>query len=217
MGSVRVGAHPRSRTRDHLRMEDTGRRSRLELVPRHPLVFPAKFGLLGLPSLRSRSRSTVIREPPSTSRGSRHRPARPDRLPRGRTGHHAARLAVPRQGLQLRPPPCPRARAAGGESETPHAAPTAGPPDVRVALFDWAHGGHHRVYLRRFADALARDTDVVVPASGAARLSPRPTTAQSSKGSDRARLRVETRRGRAVIVAPIVRRIVRRRSTRSSR
>jgi glycosyltransferase involved in cell wall biosynthesis len=38
---------------------------------------------------------------------------------------------------------------------------------VRVALFDWAHGGHHPIYLRRFAEALAAYADVVVAASDA--------------------------------------------------
>ena len=36
---------------------------------------------------------------------------------------------------------------------------------MRIALFDWAHGGHHPVYLRRFAEVLARYADVVIAAS----------------------------------------------------
>lgn len=36
---------------------------------------------------------------------------------------------------------------------------------MRIALFDWAHGGHHPVYIRRFAETLAPIADVVVAAS----------------------------------------------------
>jgi glycosyltransferase involved in cell wall biosynthesis len=38
---------------------------------------------------------------------------------------------------------------------------------VRVALFDWTHGGHHAIYLRRFAEVLAGHADVVIAASDA--------------------------------------------------
>jgi glycosyltransferase involved in cell wall biosynthesis len=35
---------------------------------------------------------------------------------------------------------------------------------MRVVLFDWVHGGHHQLYLRRFAEALQPVADVVVAA-----------------------------------------------------
>jgi glycosyltransferase involved in cell wall biosynthesis len=38
---------------------------------------------------------------------------------------------------------------------------------TRVLLFDWSSGGHHSIYLRRFAESLAPRCDVVVAASDA--------------------------------------------------
>jgi glycosyltransferase involved in cell wall biosynthesis len=35
---------------------------------------------------------------------------------------------------------------------------------TRIALFDWVAGGHHPIYLRRFAEALQSEADVVVAA-----------------------------------------------------
>jgi glycosyltransferase involved in cell wall biosynthesis len=35
---------------------------------------------------------------------------------------------------------------------------------MRIALFDWVGGGHHPIYLRRFADALDAEAEVVVAA-----------------------------------------------------
>lgn len=38
---------------------------------------------------------------------------------------------------------------------------------MRIGLFDWTSGGHHPLYLRRFADALLADADVVAAAPDA--------------------------------------------------
>jgi len=59
-------------------------------------------------------------------------------------------------------------RLAGGEE--------ASYPPVRILLFDWHSGGHHELYIRRFAEVLHSSADVVaaVPESTAARLGDAP-------------------------------------------
>jgi hypothetical protein len=47
---------------------------------------------------------------------------------------------------------------------------------MKILLFDWHSGGHHELYIRRFAEALRTDAEVVaaVPESSAARLGDAP-------------------------------------------